>query len=227
MSTPDYPRWTRALEVLALGAFSVLAGSFALSLILDRNLSLAAAVATVGLGFFAADLISGLVHFWCDHVGRVETPFVGPVFVRHFLAHHADPESIAGHDFVETNGNNFLGSTVLLLPSWYWWAYEGAAPAAALFALSTCFFLALTNQSHKWAHLEPSQVPGWVRWAQRRGLLLCPQAHARHHRGRFDESFCITSGALNPLLDRAGVFPILVRLWGGRKGGQGGPSDVL
>ena len=173
-------------------------------------------VAAVVVGFLVADLISGVVHFWCDHVGTESTPVLGPIFVKHFLAHHARPNEIVEHDFVETNGNNFLASAVLLMPSYIAWWYVGSADNALLFvvSLSACGFLAITNQSHKWAHLPDSDNHRVVRILQRTGLVLSSERHLRHHRDGFDTNFCITSGALNPVLDRLRFFELLRWVFG-------------
>ncbi len=73
-----------------------------------------------------------------------------------------------------------------------------------------------TNQFHLWAHA--ASVPASVRWLQRLGLVLSPERHARHHRGEFDRSYCMTSGMLNPLLDRIDLFGRLERRIRGTSG---------
>ena len=66
-----------------------------------------------------------------------------------------------------------------------------------------------TSQFHMWAHA--TQAPAAVRWLQRKGVILSPARHARHHRGGFDRSYCMTSGLLNPVLDRIDFFGNLER----------------
>jgi hypothetical protein len=64
-------------------------------------------------------------------------------------------------------------------------------------------------KSQMWAHAR--QAPAVVCWLQRKGVILSPERHARHHRGGFDRSYCMTSGLLNPLLDRSDFFGNLER----------------
>ncbi len=69
---------------------------------------------------------------------------------------------------------------------------------------------ALTNQFHQWAHLPV--VPGPVDWLQRHGLILPPAHHLGHHSGDHSARYCVTSGWLNPLLDRTRAFARAERL---------------
>ena len=81
--------------------------------------------------------------------------------------------------------------------------------------------IAATNRFHQWAHAD--RVPRWVAALQRRGLILSPEHHARHHRGAHDRAYCVTTGWLNPLLDAVAFFARLeaaVR-WLGPRRGQG------
>src|ERR1700758_153743 len=66
------------------------------------------------LGYLAADLVSGLVHWAADTWGSVDLPILGPAVLRPFREHHRDQLAITRHDFVETNGNNCLISLPVL-----------------------------------------------------------------------------------------------------------------
>ena len=66
------------------------------------------------LGYLAADLVSGLVHWAADTWGSPDLPVIGPAVLGPFREHHRDPLAITRHDFVETNGNNCLISLPVL-----------------------------------------------------------------------------------------------------------------
>lgn len=157
------------------------------------------------LGYVAADVVSGVVHWFCDTFFREDTPVIGRAFIHPFREHHADPLAITRHDFFEVNGNNCLAMLPLLLAVL---ALGRGEPVPAPFWQSLVLAFALatfaTNQFHKWAHQPRPSAP--VRWLQRSGLVLSPAHHGRHHRAPYRQAFCITAGWLDPLLDRARVF---------------------
>jgi len=65
------------------------------------------------------------------------------------------------------------------------------------------------NQVHKWAHMSPA--PRWARLLQRAGLALRPNEHACHHQAAHDSRYCISTGWMNPLVDRLGLWSWLER----------------
>ncbi len=170
-------------------------------------------VPAAAVAYLAADLGAGVVHWYCDTFFREDTPVVGPTIIRGFREHHRDPSGITRHSFAEVNGSNCWAMVPLLA-----WAVAAGGPSgASTWSLAGHAFLLLfalaifaTNQFHRWAHAE--RVPPGVRTLQRWGLILSPARHDVHHSGRHDRGYCVTTGWLNPLLDRLEVFARLERL---------------
>jgi ubiquitin-conjugating enzyme E2 variant len=166
---------------------------------------------SIVLGALAIDFVTGLVHFACDRFGGPTTPVFGPLLIRAFREHHEDPGAIEGHDWIETNGEPCVVTTVALIalaflaPS----AQSSVEIAAVAAVWTMAFFGAYANQAHKWAHMQ--DPPRVVRFAQRAGLTLSPERHARHHDGPHDTAYCITTGWMNPILDRLGLWTRLER----------------
>lgn len=79
------------------------------------------------------------------------------------------------------------------------WAYLFGA-----FALFLCVATFLTNQFHKWAHME--EPPAVAVWLQKRGLILNAEHHDIHHASPYETYYCITADFWNPLLDRLRFF---------------------
>jgi ubiquitin-conjugating enzyme E2 variant len=198
MSAYAYGRGQRALEYASIALFALLAA---------RGLArLAAAplevLLAVPVAWVLADLLSGLLHWACDTFGGAHTPVVGRAFIRPFREHHAHPEEMTRHDFVETHGASCLAALPLLAAACF-------APWPFVQALLVCTALGAlaTNQCHKWAHMDEAATPRFVRWLQRRGLVLPREHHRLHHTAPFDTHFCMSCGWLNA------PFNALLRAW--------------
>lgn len=162
-------------------------------------------------GVLSADFASGAIHWFCDRFLAEDTPWIGPTLIQPFRDHHHDPAAMTRHGLLELHGNSSIPILTTLVVAR---ALSGAGgvPAQLPVDLWLAFFLAAsmaTNQFHLWAH-HPAP-PSAARWLQKRGVILSPQRHALHHRGEFDRSYCMTSGLLNPLLDRVDFFGTLER----------------
>lgn len=215
MSATSRTRWVSYVQLLGVAAFLALTavlGARTLPALVGAGqvwLLLPAAA----LAYLAADLAAGVVHWYCDTFFREDTPVLGPAIIRGFREHHRDPTGITRHGFAEVNGSNCW---VMVLPLAFAVASGGPAPASlpslAAHALLLLFGLAIfaTNQFHRWAHAE--RVPPGVRTLQRWGLILSPERHDVHHSGHHDRGYCVTTGWLNPLLDRLEIFQRLERL---------------
>ena len=211
------PRWLWLLDRFSVAA-CLLAWSIALAWVgpawlrsASESVGLAGLLlAGIVVGYLLADLASGTVHWLADRYFDPSTPILGPALIAPFREHHEDPLAMTRHDFFETSGNNGLATIPLA-------GFVAAAgpPDGAIAVLLTSalaslgLFVFATNQFHRWAHAH--HPPRFARALQRRGLILSPTHHARHHRGRNDRAYCVTSGWLNPLLDRIGFFARIER----------------
>ncbi|MCL4126622.1 UNVERIFIED_CONTAM: hypothetical protein GTU68_022982 [Idotea baltica] len=164
-------------------------------------------------GIFTADFASGIVHWAADTWGSVELPILGKNFIRPFREHHIDPTSITRHDFIETNGDNFMLTIPSLMSmtrsfciksneeiqdNYYWYSY--------LYLLA--LFVSLTNQIHKWSHTYFG-LPRWVTILQDLHIVLPKRHHRIHHVAPHETYFCITTGWLNYPLEVLGFWPAL------------------
>jgi plasmanylethanolamine desaturase len=195
-----YARSHRILEIL--GLFLAAALTIATAALAVRGLHLGAAwlaaLCCFG-GLCLADFFSGLVHWSADTYGSPTMPIFGG-FVRTFREHHADQVDITRHDFIETNGDVCIFSSPVhfaLLT-----VVEGPLALSCVFGVFIGSYF--NSQIHKWAHSV--ERPWFVRAPQGIRLFLSPAHHSNHHSGPHLTHYCITTGWMNPLLDRIGFF---------------------
>lgn len=205
-SLAHYAKGFRLLDTLGVVAFGVVVVWSLFRLAPHAADAPVLLVLALGFAWIAADFGSGVVHWAGDTWGTPHVPIVGPGFIRTFREHHVDQAAITQHDFVETNGANCLATLPVLLSGF---AFEAEAVFGATFSLALGLWVFLTNQIHKWAH-EANPAP-LVRLLQRAGVFLRPEHHAIHHAAPHDRAYCITTGWLNPILDRTRFFRVLER----------------
>jgi len=202
-ASTGYGRGQRRIEIASIALFVLLAGWSLWRLALESGAWFPLLVLLAApCGWIAADLLSGLLHFAFDTWGSVKTPLIGPAFIRPFREHHADPQEMTRHDFIETHGASCLAALPVLMVA----AFISPDSILKVFVQAFLVFVALgglaTNQCHKWAHMEAAATPRLVRLAQRWRLALPREHHQMHHTPPFNTHFCISCGWLNPLFDR-------------------------
>ncbi|MGD9795468.1 MAG: fatty acid desaturase CarF family protein [Acidimicrobiia bacterium] len=207
----DYPTKYRAFEVSSLAAFVVFGLVFWVRVggaAVDRFTASVALglLGAVALAYFTADFLSGLVHFLCDTYGSTTTPVLGQKFIKAFREHHDDPMKMTRGDFVEVNADNFFVCLPVLIPCVIWLDVHDHLYLAVFLSVLMAFVV-VTNELHKWAHMP--DVPPLMQRLQATGLVLSPANHGKHHTAPYVNSYCITAGVLNPLLDRLGLWRLL------------------
>jgi len=204
-----YTPAVRRMELAGIAGYSVLVVWLSVQLWPHAWASPWWALTAVLLAYLGADVASGLVHWAADTWGSPDLPVIGPALLRPFREHHVDQLAITRHDFVETNGNNCLGSIPTLgIALWVAPDAEGGGSFfLSAFLLSLVIWVLLTNQFHKWAHLPEPR--GAVALLQKLHLILPPSHHAQHHTRPYNSHYCITVGWMNWPLGWTRFFPVL------------------
>ena len=159
------------------------------------------------LALLLADFTSGIVHWGADTWGSEQMPVLGRRFLKPFRIHHLNPDDILRRGFVDLNGDVALLGLPLLAAGLLIPLSDVSGRVSTVFCVALGACALPTNQIHQWAHR--SEVPPWVRWLQRWGLILSPERHALHHAAPYTTHYCITTGWCNPALTRARFFPRL------------------
>jgi ubiquitin-conjugating enzyme E2 variant len=124
-----------------------------------------------------------------------------------------DEKAITRHDFVETNGHNFMLS---LLPAVVGLVVVRPASATlvdvfvGMALLALVVFNACTSQIHKWAHQD--KPARFVQLLQRAHLIISPEHHSLHHAAPHTRNYCITLGWMNGPLRAVRFFETLERI---------------
>ena len=196
----------RVLEYTAIVAF-VATFAVAVARIVPEIDSTAWLFASVLAGYLAADFGTGFVHWFGDTVGSPQWPLVGKEWIGPFRAHHVDPKDITRHGVAELNGTNAMFAYPALALATY---YAPGSPYLCTAVASAMFFALVTNQLHQWAHAD--SPPRLVRALQRARLILSPEHHQIHHTYPHTDAYCITTGWMNPILDKLRFFRALEKL---------------
>lgn len=200
----------RVVEAISIAAaLALLVGQSARLMMAPALVSWSTCAAAV-LGMLAADLLSGLIHWTADTWFRETMPILGRRLLRPFRVHHVNPEDFLRRQFLTVNGDVSLICIPFLLVVF---AIPLNATWGRLLAVFVVSFVAVglpTNQVHQWAHMP--QPPRWVRWLQRRRIILSREDHARHHCPPYAQFYCIATGWLNRPLTRVDFFRRAERL---------------
>ena len=138
------------------------------------------------LGWYVADLITGIYHYFIDNYGSPKTPFFGKQ-IEEFQIHHQRPRDFLKHNAWHSLKLPLLGSIPFFILSFI----------NPYFFLPLAIGLACSQLFHKWAHQE---VPWYIWIFQVTGIILSPDEHQKHHT-TFDHSYCIVNGWSNGLLN--------------------------
>jgi ubiquitin-conjugating enzyme E2 variant len=196
------PRAIVAVEAVAFAVFAALAAALVwrVAACLDGVGPLVTGLVAATLGYLAADVATGTVHWFCDRFFEEDTPVIGRLLIFPFRDHHRDPRAMTRHGFLELTGNSCLATAPAVGATLAWPAGLFVDAFVAAFALAAF----ATNLLHRWAHA--ATAPWLVARLQARGLVLAPAAHAVHHALPSRGAYCVTSGWANRWLDRFGVF---------------------
>jgi plasmanylethanolamine desaturase len=158
---------------------------------------------------YAADFVSGLVHWTADTWFSETMPVLGRRFLRPFRVHHVNPDDFLRRGFVDCNGDVAMLNTPILAGALLMPLTTDGSAALSLALLAFAATSLPTNQVHQWAHMPAP--PAAIQWLQRRRIILSRDDHARHHHEPYVVNYCIATGWCNRWLLAMGFFPAFER----------------
>jgi hypothetical protein len=150
---------------------------------------------------FAAEFVSGFVHWLEDAYVREDTPLVGRRVARPNIVHHHYPRYMTRHSWWQTSWDLVCLSAVVVFVAWLLGALNWEVWLFAIIAANA-------NELHKWAHRTRAENGRIISFLQDIRVLQTARHHARHHTDPKNSHYCTVTNVLNPVLDG-------IRFWAG------------
>ena len=159
----------------------------------------------LSIAIFAADFVSGFVHWAQDTFGTEETPLWGKWVVAPNILHHNRPAAFTKNNWIQSSWDLTLLSLIILAISWIFGVLTWAVWVF-------CIFGANANQIHKYTHLPKRSIPFVIKALQKLRLLQNAKDHARHHSGDNNMAYCLITPFLNPIMDKLRFWRMLEKI---------------
>jgi len=154
-------------------------------------------VATV----FAAEFVSGIVHWFEDAYVREDTPLIGRLIGRPNTVHHHFPRYMTRHTWWQSSWDLVLLAAILVVGAWCFGLLTWQVWLFAVLAANA-------NEFHKWEHRTRKENGRAISFLQDIWILQSAKHHALHHTDPKNSHYCTVTNVLNPLLDG-------IRFWDG------------
>jgi plasmanylethanolamine desaturase len=148
---------------------------------------------------FAAEFVSGMVHWFEDAYVREDTPLIGRHIARPNIVHHHYPRFMTRHSWWQSSWDLVCLSALLVIVAWICGVLNWEILLFAVVAANA-------NELHKWAHRTRAENGPVISFLQDVKILQTARHHARHHTDPKNSHYCTVTNLLNPILDGIGFW---------------------
>lgn len=150
---------------------------------------------------FAAEFLSGFVHWFEDAYVREDTPIIGRHLARANIVHHHHPRHMTKFNWWHSSWDLCCLSALIVIVAWLLGVLNWEVWLFAIIGANA-------NELHKWAHRTRAENGRVISFLQDIRVLQTGRHHARHHTDPKNSHYCTVTNFLNPVLDG-------VRFWEG------------
>jgi sterol desaturase/sphingolipid hydroxylase (fatty acid hydroxylase superfamily) len=151
------------------------------------------------IGYFAADLLSGLLHWIEDKYTNFCTDhtYLSTLSKNNEL-HHTNPEAILVGNFYDNMRNALIASSIVFGISYLLF---GEIMKENIWGFSVFFILiTLANNIHRYAHEFKKNIPKPIKFLQDLGILSSISQHKIHH-DKGESRYCLIGDYSNYVID--------------------------
>jgi len=159
------------------------------------------------ISYLWTDLESGALHVILDNQRLKTWPILGEA-AQSFQSHHDDPSGIAHAKLFSFLRDHHPFVVLIAMVSLV--RFKDAK--IRVFVLFTVPMTHLMMAAHRWSHTHPDELPLFILFLQKSGVLMTQNHHSMHHIA-FEENFAIFSGWTNPLLNACFKIIPISSLW--------------
>ena len=147
----------------------------------------------------AADLMTGIVHWWDDAYGNPNWKILGESVIIPNLKHHKSPRAfIKGNYWTRINTSLGLGAVLICLC----WIFS----ILNIYTVLAILIAAHGNEIHRFAHQTRKENGPLVTGLQDIGIFQSRKHHGLHHESPYIRNYCVVTNYVNPVLE-------VIRFW--------------
>src|SRR5580692_10210651 len=132
---------------------------------------------------FAAEFVSGFVHWLEDAYIREDTPLLGRHMARANIVHHHYPRHMTRNSWWQSSWDLVCLSALLVVLAWLCGVLNWEILLFAVIAANA-------NELHKWEHRTRAENGPTISFFQDIRVLQTARHHARHHTDPKNSHYC-------------------------------------